>query len=63
MTDLQLDDLVNFDDAFGNHWVDGLVTAFRPDGVYVRWPDGKIGIFEYRHAKYLEKKESKCTQP
>ncbi|HEY2089561.1 MAG TPA: hypothetical protein VGH54_26505 [Mycobacterium sp.] len=53
-TGLNVGDLVTLDDGFGNHWIDGQVTAFRADGVYVRWPDGKIGIFEYRHAHFLQ---------
>lgn len=55
---LKVGDVVGLDDAFGNHWTDGIVTIIRPDdGVYVRWPDGQIGIFEHRHAKYLKRKE------
>lgn len=58
MTGLAVGDTVNMDDAFGNHWVGGLITAVRPEGFYVRWPDLVIGVFSHQYAHYLKKAAS-----
>lgn len=55
MTLLQVGDVVSLDDGFGNHWTGGVITIIRTEGIFVRWPDSKIGIFEHRHGKYLKK--------
>lgn len=52
---LIIGDVVMLDDDFGNHWEGGCITAIRPDGFYVRWPDSVIGIFPHRHAHRLER--------
>ncbi len=56
MNGLQVGDVVALNDGFGNNWTGGIITMIHPkDGVYVRWPDTKVGIFEHRHAKCLVK--------
>jgi hypothetical protein len=52
---LDIGDVVTMDDDFGNHWTAGQVTAIRPEGVYVRWPDAVIGTFAHRHAHRLKR--------
>lgn len=52
---LQVKDVVEMDDCFGNHWTGGVITAVRPEGFYVRWPDAVIGIFAHRHAQHLKR--------
>src|SRR5882757_4933950 len=52
---LLVDDIVSFDDDFGNLWTGGQVTAIRPEGIYVRWPDAVIGTFAHRHTHRLKR--------
>ena len=50
---MKVGDIVSFRDFAGRLWTQGLVLAIRPEGIYVRWPDGVPAVFGHRHARYL----------